>query len=454
MKTKTQAASTAKLAVEFLPDLKAAYINALGPSLSTADLTARLSHVPKVTDADRRLDGTDRIVRGEQIQDEVVIAHPASMDLYHSTRSALVRRYEAVTNSDARLLRQIHGVENHVAPSQSRTSLLRPSASIVLIGPTGMGKTTLMNAISQLTHQCVRHTNLIPGTEVVQILFVYIALTGDATVKNLMLRIVEAIDRALGSTLYSDRIRNSRMTAEQLRIFVQQLCIRYGIGMIMVDEMQNLTSSRAGGADLVTNELMHLRDAMGIPLMFAGTFAMMPMLANDARMMRRVSQNGFYPMTYASNAVDPYWQLLCKVRWQCMVVRKPQPMSDDILRALFDCTQGMTWALTSLICKAQRRAIRTGNEAVTAELLRKTFALDATEMHGLVHAVASGDETVLASYEDLYHPFFDQRKIEKRSAEFERLQAITREREADAMPVAVTASVPKRVSKSGTRKAA
>jgi len=120
----------------------------------------------------------------------------------------------------------------------------------------------------------VRHTNLIPGTEVVQILFVYIALTGDATVKNLMLRIVEAIDRALGSTLYSDRIRNSRMTAEQLRIFVQQLCIRYGIGMIMVDEMQNLTSSRAGGADLVTNELMHLRDAMGIPLMFVSVGSM------------------------------------------------------------------------------------------------------------------------------------------------------------------------------------
>lgn len=454
MKTKTHAVPTTKLAAEFLPDLKAAYINALGPSLSVAELTARLSHVPDVTDADRRLEGTDRIIRGEQIQDEIVIAHEKSVDLYHSLRSALVRRYESVDESDARLLRQLHGVENHVAPSPSRSSLLRPAASIVLIGPTGMGKTTLMSALSQLTPPYVRHTNLVPGTEVVQILFLYVALTGDATVKNLMLRIVEAIDRALGSTLYSQRIRNGRMNAEHLRIFVQELCIRYGIGMIIIDEMQNLTSSRAGGAQLVTNELMHLRDSMGIPLMFAGTFAMMPMLANDARMIRRVSQNGFYPMTFASSWTDPYWKLLCKVRWQCMVVRKPLPMSDDILRALFDCTQGMIWALTILICKAQRRAIRTGSETVTEELVRTSFALDATEMHGLVHAVASGDETVLASYEDLYHPFFDKRKIEKRSAEFERLQAITRERDEDAMPVAVPASAAKRVAKSGKRKAA
>ena len=426
--------AAAKHASEFLPDLRSRYIGALGPALTTVELSSRLSNIPKVSDAVLCLEGTDRIIRGEHIQDAVVVAHPVSIDLYHSTRSALIRRYEGVTDSDARLLRQIHGIENHFAPTGARSSLLRPSASIVLIGPTGMGKTTLVDAISQLTPQAVRHADVIPGTEVIQLLFVYIALTGDATVKNLMLRIVEAIDRALGTTLYSDRIRNSRMTAEQLRIFVQQLCIRYSIGMIIIDESQCLTSSRAGGQELVTNELMHLRDAMGIPLMFVGTSAMMPTLATDARMLRRISQNGFYPMTYAPDVSDGYWQVLCNARWRCMVVRKPQMMCKDILDALFECTQGMTWALTSLICKAQRRAISTGFETVTAEMLRETFAVDATEMHGLVQAVAGGDETVLSRYDDVYHPMFDQRKIEKRRAEFERLQNVARAgAESDAL---------------------
>jgi energy-coupling factor transporter ATP-binding protein EcfA2 len=420
-------------AIELLPKLKASYIEALGPALTTAELTKRLSHVPTVTGADRSCNGTDRIIRGEQIQDEIVVAHPASMDLYHSTRSAQVRRYNTVVGTDARLLRQLHGSEEGVSFPSSGSLLNRSAASIALVGPTGMGKTTLLNAVAHLSPQCVRHDNLMPGTEVVQVLMVYVALTGDATVKNLFLRIVEAIDRALGSTLYTDRILRGRMSTEQLKILVLQLCVRFGVGLIYIDEMQNMTSSRAGGPELVTNELLYLRDVLGIPLVFSGTYAMMKMISNDARLMRRVSQNGLYPMAYATSAKDPYWKTLCKVRWQSMVLRQNQPMSDEILDTLFEYTQGMTWALTALLCKAQRRAINSGKEAVTVEMLRNTFAHDATEMHGLVHAVASGDETVLTSYEHLYHPLFDQKKAQKRSEEFERLRGISRT-QGDAEP--------------------
>lgn len=99
-------------------------------------------------------------------------------------------------------------------------------------------------------------------------------------------------------------------------------------------------------------------------------------------------------------------------------------LSDAIAKALHDCTQGMTWALTALLCKAQRRCLLEKRESMSAEDILKTFAHDAVEMHPLVQAMATRNAGLLAKFQDLYHPAFDRKQVATKAAEMELLQRL------------------------------
>lgn len=407
-----------------LAPLRKAYVETLGTTLEPAKLSKALRHVPEVRGEHLAAAGMDRVLLGETLQEEVRIPHPAAIELYYAVLGAMTRRYMSTSQSDAAQLRVLHGLPAPDAPGVIYADLIRTGASIGLVGPTGAGKTTLLAAIAGLLPSRVRHSKVVPGMEVVQIPMIYVALSGDATVKNLLLRIVEAIGQHVGVDSSLDRILTGRVSGDRLKFEVRRLCVQYGVGIIIVDEMQNLTSSRAGGAALVTNELLLLRDRIGIPLVFAGTFGMMDLLVSDARMTRRVSQNGLVPISYAADSSDKYWRLLCKARWDSLVLREKGSLTDGVIDALYDCTQGMTWALTAILCKAQRRAILGKREALSAEDIFQAFVHDATEMHDLVRAMASRDRGLLDRYTDLYHPSFDRSRAIQRGNEMELLRRL------------------------------
>ena len=397
-----------------LASLRKAYIRTLGNTLERKALAQALRSVPNVTNEHLEVSDMDRIVLGEALQEEVRVPHPAAVELYYAVVGAMHRRYSSTGQSDASLLRVMHGLPTADSPNIVHAELLRTGASIGLIGPTGSGKTTLLASIAGLFPSGVRHSNVIPGMEVRQIPMIYIALTGDSTVKNLLLRIIDAIGQHVGVDTHIERLLSGRVSGDRLKFEAKRLCIQFGVGVIIVDETQSMTSSRAGGSELVTNELLLIRDRIGIPLVFAGTFRMMALLASDARMTRRVSQNGLIPISYSADANDKYWDMLCKARWTSLVLRKKGALTPNIVAALYDCTQGMTWALTAILCKAQRRAILTKKETLSAEDILHVFTHDATEMHDLVRAMASRDQGLLARYADLYHPSFDRcRAIQK-----------------------------------------
>lgn len=404
-----------------LEKLQKAYLDALGEILTPVELAKALQRQPTVTDAERKLCGEMRIPLGELKQEEVVVPHPGSIGIYFAVQTALQRRYKGITESDRRLLRTLHGAEGEPIPGYVNNAIVRLSSSIGLLGPTGIGKSTLLKGLADLFHSVIRHENVIKGTEVLQLPIIYVSLAGDATMKALLLRILEAIDRRLGSNVLSQRALRSKASADALKLVVQECCVRYGIGVIFVDETQSLTSSRAGGGALVINELLYLRDAMGIPLVFAGTFRMMELLTSDARMTRRLSQNGLHAMAYPTTKDDLYWKQLCDARWAALVVRKPRPMTKEIREALFDTTQGMTWALPIMLVKAQYEAIMSGEEYIDEDLIYQVFEDRATEMHDLVTAMKDRASSVLEHYEDLYHPAFDAAKAEQRRVEFHRI---------------------------------
>lgn len=413
---------------QVLHSLRDMYLSTLSRPLNPVELAVKLRRLPTVTEQHRQQCAEERLVTGEELQRQVVVPHPAAIGLYYSMRTALHIRYTAVTADDSRILQQFHGLEAGTIPGRIDNSLIRPSASIGLLGPTGSGKSTLLETIADLMPGCVRRSDVIPGAEVVQVPIIYVALTGDSTIKNLLLRIIEAIDRRVGTDANTSRILRSKPSAETLKIYVQQCCVRYGVGIIFVDEMQALTSSRADGAALVINELLYIRDALGIPMVFSGTYRMMSLLTCDARLTRRVSQNGLFPMSYSTSPNDVYWTQLCDARWKALIVRNPTPMTKSMRALLFKCTQGMTWALPSLLIKAQQEAILSAecdeDEIIDEQLIIDTFATRCTEIHKMVQALKSRDATLLETEPDLYHRDFDAHETQKRTAEFQLLKEL------------------------------
>lgn len=133
--------------------------------------------------------------------------------------------------------------------------------------------------------------------------------------------------------------------------------------------------------------------------MFIGTMKARALLQKDFRQARRSSGQG--DMVWQQMKNDEDWDVLITSMWDYQWTKEYKELNKEIIDTFYEESQGIIDIAVKLYFLAQTRAIETGVEKVTPQLIRKVFKEDLKLVHPMINALKSGDAAAIAKYEDI-----------------------------------------------------
>lgn len=372
-------------------------IECLPKILSDADVVRRIGHMPPRPDeAERALDPK---LRGHGINRMKDVVVPFHIHLRLEDLFSQLIRYGYTGRNP------LHASSvRHRLPSSAEIKghgFMSTAETLTLIGLSGMGKTTALNSIAKLYPQVISHSKYKRQIFIeTQVVWLKIDCPHDGSLGGFCAAFFSSLDDALGIEKYSGRAATSRSISVMLQR-ISQLCKAYFIGALIIDEMQHLCSSRGGkDREKLLNFFVQLSNDAGIPLVYVGTNAMLPLFSGVVRNARRAA--GMGPIAFDRFPEgDPYWAHLVSQLWAYDWTKTPVPLTGELLSKIYDLTQGDTDFLVKLLQLAQRHAIWENIDSITPALLQEVYDDQMAILHRPIEALRSGDPLQIADFEDL-----------------------------------------------------
>jgi hypothetical protein len=371
-------------------------IDALPAIRSDAEWIAQLANVPKFNPQEQKLESHLR-----------------------SYKLSLLKRLFIPTAEHRRLARRIDqmirwGYENRPPDSPERTALLQlayeraqsagaatkivyaecqPICTSSLIGCSGMGKSTGVESILGSIPQCLYHQS----HRMTQIVWLKVDCPRNGSVTDLARAILRAFDRVLGTDFVA-RI-GSREGPDVLLAQAALYALANHLGILVLDEMQNLTVKKSGGREEMLNWFQSLVNEFKIPIFLMGTYKARSVLGLNMRHARRGAVVGSSTWDPLSNG--PEFAYLVKKMWQYSWLRETGELTQEMLDSIHEETQGVRAFIIDMFLVAQLHALWKGAETITPELFRTVARTEFAPVQPMLNALRSKDLKRLQKFEDL-----------------------------------------------------
>lgn len=272
-----------------------------------------------------------------------------------------------------------------------------------LIGMSGMGKTTSTEAILNLYPQIIWHSQYQGRTMMrVQIPWLKLECPHDGSTRSLCFTFFAALDQLLGTNYYAAYAKNGQATVAKMQIYMAFLCELLNIGLLVIDEIQHLNQAKSGGDKAMLNFFVSLSNAIRIPVVLIGTYHAFDIFTGEFRQMRRGIRQGNF-IWKRMKPDDPSWIALLTGIWPYQYVRQPVELSDELNGALYYVTQGITDLLLTVFILAQERAIISGIETITPDIIY-SVAADSMEIAYQPLEDIRQNAASLQAYDDVLPP--------------------------------------------------
>ncbi len=361
---------------------------ALPPMLTTDQLIIRLQHFPEFDESLRLANDETRYLL---IQNAMRFFAPLDIhvDLYRRF-SNLIRLGYAGRNPLARLKRSKIKRESFDQyadqPDPAPEQFMSTAAGFNIAGISGAGKSFSIDRILKLLPQAIHHSEFrdTPFTHS-QIVWLKIDCPFDGNPRGLCDSFFKTVDALLGTNYRSVHVKRSRIQTELLSDMTTVASNHY-IGVLVIDEIQRLSLARSGGADLLLNFFVQLVNEIGVPVVMVGTYRALAVLSREFSQLRRGTGQG--DLIWDRMQRDGQWELFVKSLFRAQYTRK-RFGPDDVERrrietgtnqalsvqqalseVLYEESQGITDLAVKMYVFAQERAIDTGKEVVTANIIR------------------------------------------------------------------------------------
>lgn len=276
--------------------------------------------------------------------------------------------------------------------------------SLSLFGCSGCGKTRTLERILGMYPQALHH----PDYNITQLVYLKIDCPIDGDLDELCLSFFIEVDRVLG-THYSRSHGRKKLGTKRLLASMCQVANLHALGVLIIDEVQNLNEARSGGAEKMHNFFVSLVNTIGVPIIQVGTHRASKFFQRTFRAARRIS--GLGSIRWDRLPRDQHWERLLKRLWKHQWLQKAEPLDDELESTMYDLTQGVMDIVIKLFALAQIRAIMTGTECIKPDLLRKVFDDEFKPVHPMLAALRSGRPELVAKYDDLLMPEIEGRLL-------------------------------------------
>jgi len=370
-------------------------IEALPPFLTADDLMPYLGRYPDFVKKDSSLPKTQRMMAvsrlnsylepmtchyevieqiGLMIRSGYTDRNPVSADY----RKSLVKFYRQSMNG-------------RTCPIELSGPSTAPSFS--LFGVSGTGKSTIVDRTLSFLPRAMVH----PKYGFTQIVWMKLDCPMDGSLKSLLLAIVDNIDTTLGTS--HAKVIGRRATVDDLILSVSKIAAQHHLGVLVVDEIQNLLDAPGFHQAKMLNFFVTLANVVKIPFIVLGTPRAQKLLQGVLREARRLSDSG--SLTWDRMSPGDEWDYFLGELWKYQWTSKHAELDEALSKTMYSQTQGIKALVVRLFQLSQLQAMRDNSETLTVALINKVASEKFVLLTKVLTALRNGNREEIIKYEDL-----------------------------------------------------
>lgn len=268
-----------------------------------------------------------------------------------------------------------------------------------IIGVSGMGKSCAIEKLLLMYPQVIIHRKYKgkPLTRT-QITWLKIDSPYDGSIKTFCKMFFKALDDVLLTTNYYNTFAGYRNSAATMMIHMAHLASLHSIGVLVIDEMQHLINHKNSTSEIL-NFLVTLINTIGISVVQVGTPKLNNVLSKGLRELRRAEECGC--VCWDRMNEDDEWDFFIENLWEEQVLDNYTPINDELKKAMYYETQGITAIVINLFMLVQAQAVFNNTEKITVELIHQVAKSDLKLTNKVVEAIRTGNLEEMANYEDI-----------------------------------------------------
>lgn len=268
-----------------------------------------------------------------------------------------------------------------------------------IIGASGMGKTTAVNRILSNMPQVISHGEYKKRKiNTLQVVYIKINCPFDGSIRAICIEFFNAVDKIIGTSYYV-KYSKERISTNVMLPLISQIAQNINLGCLIVDEIQHLSSVKSGGAEKMLNFFVTLVNQIALPIILIGTPKSMEVLGKEFRQSRRMCGQG--DIIFERMKKDSTWQLFIEGLFAYQWTKKITPLSKELSDELFEQSQGIADIAKKMYSMSQIKAISSGKEEITVELIRKVAKENFRIIKPAMEALKSGNIVKISKYEDI-----------------------------------------------------
>jgi AAA domain len=421
----------AQIMAEYLPQevlqLRDNPLNeALPPTLTPRGVIEYLLQLPPYSNKDRELRQSDRILMTETAR-EFFVPNGKHLMVYYAIMNMIRRGYVRRNPVLWEYWKRVHqNIKSFLKAIKEKPLPNSRARGLAIVGSGGTGKSTTIEKILQSLPQVITHVSYKNQDFIMkQLVWLKLDCPRNGSLREFCINFFTAVDEILG-TQYKKNYAgssSSHRTLEELITGMARVAANHCLGIIVIDEIQDLSEARSGGDVTMVNFFVHLENKIGVPFVLVGTQDAEDILCSQFRHARRVSEQGYITWDRMSevepeiedcdddddeedtasqntsagtlahpgkgnenkNGVarpDPVWKDFVETLWIYQYVKHPRELDkvnvvkDKCAHALYQVAKGIPAVVQTVFVLTQQRAILNEEEKITPRLIRETFQIN------------------------------------------------------------------------------
>jgi len=302
---------------------------------------------------------------------DVFISNTMAKEIYSKLYLSMVR---SLNKKQTKLATQQYYENAKVFKGQHYESIIGGADSFSIIGSAGIGKSASISRAIQLLggNQIIETNN--PYAKIIPAIVVQ--TPQDASIKSLLLTILQTVDNLIGSSYYNEAMKN-RPTVDLLIGKVAQVSLNH-IGTIILDEVQHAALHSRNGANLVSF-LTQLINMSSVSICLVGTPECKLLFSQAKQLARRTIGVEYRELPYGKEFID-----ICEKLFEYQYVQNKTPFTEAYARFLYEHSNGNISIVVSLLKEAQELAIIDGREVLNIETLSDAYKQRLSMLHDYI----------------------------------------------------------------------
>jgi len=369
-----------------------------------ADLKGVLTVRPKFMEKERALPAYLR--RHCVLRLRSLIVQRAMFIPFEATVSGMIRYgYKSRNPLNPRTLQMLYALGmNDPAALEAVAQQTSDAGACIVSGPSGAGKSVMVECTLALYPQVILHKQYRDHPLIQpQVVYLIFECPRGGSPRALCLEFFRELDKRIGHNYY-EQYANSRLDADALLDVIAQLCATYFIGILVIDEIQNLEAAIATlknkkngetilgpNAKQLLNFFVKLINRVGVPIIFVGTGDVNPLFKETLRHIRRATADGHFRVGRIRHD-SPEWLYMVEQFMPYQWLEHPLPFNHDatlvpgtlesgLLAGLNYLSCGLPDIFAKLFAQSQYLALRSGKETLSTPLIEEAYNVALQPLH-------------------------------------------------------------------------